>query len=747
QPEASSRIPYAVDVVPGSSLNQFFISYYSQGLPTYRVDVQTVYRQGLDWGAGPVTTLDGTSLDAIPNSQLMLDLNTNAFACLANNGVYGALYHINKTNHAVTEFRYRYAKALTHIDYYQHDHILVGAYDNQENVVLVKIDRNTLNEVWIDTLNIKGKSIKWIQGEQDSIIYIACSYVNKFLSIIKYNVEARRIVWSKTLREEEKDQLFFTDLSFNRQDQYAMITGYVQNGDAQDQVLLIAIDADGSILANMNQPGEFPGYNRGLVLNSPASSPYTLIGGSLNKKPREASAAFVSTFTGKDVQNSIKGLIFWDENKDGIQNPGEKTLSLGQIIFNFTNRVYINNDGYFKALVSAGRYSVRYMVPKNWTLTTGEFTYRVDASQTQNLKDTLRFGIAPTQLIDQVEIFVTSQPLVCNEQGGVYVQIRNSGTTYQNIKLRLDHQSQPLLQNVAPDSLRPGKLYWSFDSIPAGAVKWLVLSFEIPGIGEIGDSLSFNTIAYWGNPLKMDSTRFNYGDVLLCSYDPNDKLVRSTKIAKNRFTLFDQYLYYTIRFQNTGNYPARNITIIDTLDRDLDFATFDFLGASHPITEVIGKNNAVQFVFKGINLPDSVNNEMASHGFVSFRIKDRAGLPEKTEITNTAYIYFDQNPPIVTNTTLSILVSRLDELSTSTQNPQRGSNFRVYPNPAQGYVIVTGESTNSQTRWSMINAQGQTCMQGLTKTWPFEINTQHLSNGLYYLQLVGQEALKVLIIH
>lgn len=742
--EASAFDPYHVEVVAGPSLNEFFISYHSQRTIPYKVDVQMVYRQGSGWVSGPIADLIATTPDAIPSSQLMLDLDASTFACV----VYGGIARVSKiSRNKVTDFTYRYARILTHIDYYQRNFILAGGHDNQENVVLVKIDRNTLNEVWIDTLKIKGKSIKWIQGEQDSIIYIACSYVNKFLSIIKYNVEARRIVWSKTLREEEKDLLFFTDVSFNRQDQYAMITGYLQNGNAQDQVFIIAVDADGSILANMNQNGEFPGYNRGLVLNSPASSPYTFIGGSLNKKPHQASSAFISSFTGKDIQNSIKGLVFWDKNKDGIQNPGEKNIALGQVIFNFTNRVYINNDGYFKALVSTGRYSVRYAVPKNWTLTTGAFSYQVDASQLSNLKDTLRFGIAPTQLIDQVEIFVTCLPLVCNEQGTVFVQIRNTGTTYQNIKVRMDHQSQALLQNIAPDSLKQDKLYWSFDSIPAGAVKWLVLSFEIPGIGEIGDSLRFNTVAYWENPLKMDSTRFNYAELLLCSYDPNDKLVRSSKLTKNRFTLFDQYLYYTIRFQNTGNYPARNITIIDTLDRDLDFATFEFLGASHPITEVLGKNNTVQFVFKSINLPDSSSNEMASHGFVSFRIKDRAGLAEKTEITNTAYIYFDQNPPIVTNTTLNILVSKLDDLSTATHSPQRKSNFRLYPNPAQGYVMVAGESDDSKIRWALINAQGQTCLQGLTKTWPFEINTQHLPNGLYYLQLVGQEVLKVLVLH
>lgn len=46
---------------------------------------------------------------------------------------------------------------------------------------------------------------------------------------------------------------------------------------------------------------------------------------------------------------------------------------------------------------------------------------------------------------------------------------------------------------------------------------------------------------------------------LLCSYDPNDKLVEGPYKGSN--LLFGQsgYLDYTIRFQNTGNYYAENV--------------------------------------------------------------------------------------------------------------------------------------------------------------------------------------------
>jgi hypothetical protein len=54
-------------------------------------------------------------------------------------------------------------------------------------------------------------------------------------------------------------------------------------------------------------------------------------------------------------------------------------------------------------------------------------------------------------------------------------------------------------------------------------------------------------------------------------------------------------------------------------------------------------------------LPDSVNNEPESHGFVSFTVRPEPELPLLTELNNTTAIYFDNNPPIITNTTWSTI--------------------------------------------------------------------------------------------
>jgi hypothetical protein len=64
----------------------------------------------------------------------------------------------------------------------------------------------------------------------------------------------------------------------------------------------------------------------------------------------------------------------------------------------------------------------------------------------------------------------------------------------------------------------------------------------------------------------------------------------------------------------------------------------------------------VEVVFDDILLPDSTTNYEASNGFVSFRIQARSDIPEFTPVFNSAGIFFDLNPPILTNTVQNTFV-------------------------------------------------------------------------------------------
>ncbi|MCS7074896.1 MAG: T9SS C-terminal target domain-containing protein, partial [Bacteroidia bacterium] len=173
------------------------------------------------------------------------------------------------------------------------------------------------------------------------------------------------------------------------------------------------------------------------------------------------------------------------------------------------------------------------------------------------------------------------------------------------------------------------------------------ITWSVPTTAVLG---TLYQIHAWIEPVQGDTFPQNnyyvYNDTIRGSYDPNDKQVQPTSILPNQVT----ELRYLIRFQNTGTDTAFTVIIRDTLNPKLDISTFRILGASHPYTYSIQDQQVLHVFFHNILLPDSFTNEPKSHGYVQYAIKCKPGLTNGTVIPNTAYIYFDFNTPIQTNT-------------------------------------------------------------------------------------------------
>ncbi len=146
-------------------------------------------------------------------------------------------------------------------------------------------------------------------------------------------------------------------------------------------------------------------------------------------------------------------------------------------------------------------------------------------------------------------------------------------------------------------------------------------------------------------------------------------------------SMLDNELKYTIRFQNTGTDTAFTVMIRDTLSNNLDMSTFRILGASHNYSFIVRDNSLLEVFFQNILLPDSFTNEPKSHGFIQYAIKPKSTLAVGEEINNTAYIYFDFNSPVVTNTTnTKIVKTSIDD--------KVSIDADIYPNPNNGKVRV-----------------------------------------------------------
>ena len=134
------------------------------------------------------------------------------------------------------------------------------------------------------------------------------------------------------------------------------------------------------------------------------------------------------------------------------------------------------------------------------------------------------------------------------------------------------------------------------------------------------------------------------------SYDPNDKQENYGGAMQLSDAASGNYLTYTIRFQNTGNDTAFNIIVRDTLSGLLDSTSFEMINTSHDYKVSIINGKYITWKFNDIKLLDSTHNEPLSHGYISYRIKPKLPIGIGDVIQNSAAIYFDYNPPVITNT-------------------------------------------------------------------------------------------------
>ncbi len=213
------------------------------------------------------------------------------------------------------------------------------------------------------------------------------------------------------------------------------------------------------------------------------------------------------------------------------------------------------------------------------------------------------------------------------------------------------------------------------------------------------------------------------------SYDPNIKEV---------FPIADidtaqEWLTYTIHFQNTGTAEAQHIYVTDTLNSNVDPASFQLLAYSHqPMVQI--KENAVRFNFPNINLPDSNTNEAASHGYVQYKVKLKDNLPVGTPIFNTAFIYFDFNAPVVTNTT-SNTIALSTGLRAVSQEPLA---FRVYPNPANESVTISVDENMIGSKLSITDITGRRILISNIEHRISNVEVRELASGVYFVTLENE---------
>lgn len=222
------------------------------------------------------------------------------------------------------------------------------------------------------------------------------------------------------------------------------------------------------------------------------------------------------------------------------------------------------------------------------------------------------------------------------------------------------------------------------------------------------------------------------------SYDPNDKNGFPRGIGEAHYIDQNEALEYIIRFQNTGNAEAFVVEIRDTLPFDLlQPGTVRPGAASHPYTWNIEGNGVVVFRFENINLPDENSDPEGSKGFVQFKVEQQLDLPIGTLIENTAAIYFDHNPPIITNQTAHLIGE--DFLATWIREISAWQLQQVVlsPNPMkdQLYIDLPDFPANERLTVAFFNVMGQMVSSKTVENKHAINDLEDLASGVYFLRI------------
>lgn len=241
-----------------------------------------------------------------------------------------------------------------------------------------------------------------------------------------------------------------------------------------------------------------------------------------------------------------------------------------------------------------------------------------------------------------------------------------------------------------------------------------------------GDTLCIQLIVNANNDVDVTNNTYTRCVGIASSFDPNNKEVNPRGTGTSGIIPDTTVgMVYTINFQNTGTAPAVNIVVKDTLSSNLQLETFQIVGSSHAMSGTNITNGVVSFNFPNIMLPDSTSDELNSHGFVTYKIDLVPNLAPLTQIKNTAYIYFDYNEAIITNTAINTIEEPLGISVADAATP-----FAIYPNPAMDFVSIYTTANYKQAQLMIYNLTGQLITQKQI-TQANQIPITELGNGMY----------------
>lgn len=435
------------------------------------------------------------------------------------------------------------------------------------------------------------------------------------------------------------------------------------------------------------------------------------------------------------TENTISGVVRYDANGDAVCNNDDILLPNAEV------QVSITGEPTYSVYTDANGEYTLYNLPDGVTTVNLQVVSPVGFPAIPVLVEEVEFDAQnhewdiahclpqPTAVNDLAVTVTPNNAARPGFDASYKLIVQNNGnTTIEDATVTLtfnDDRTNYLSSDFTSPVVTPNTIVINIGDIAPYSIETgnIVFSVLQPPVNIGGETLAFTAVL---SEVVDDATPDNntgiLNQIIVNSYDPNDMTVHEgAKIYQHQA---EGYLTYTIRFQNTGTADAINVRLENTLDELLDWTTFEPISSSHAYT-VTRVEDQLEFSYDNIHLPDDKTNEPGSHGYVTYRIKPTSNFGVGTTVSNTADIYFDFNPAIVTNTATTTVIEMLGV------KKNQLAVAKLYPNPVIDQLHIAVQQGDLQSV-NVYDLNGRLC---LTSTNATVINTQVLGAGMYFVKV------------
>jgi len=523
---------------------------------------------------------------------------------------------------------------------------------------------------------------------------------------------------------------------------------YVYNGNSTAAPMIASANGAG------NTAGAVAGGYWGNAIPGPftSSSPDGCLTFKFLSDASITQSGWTANVTCTPDQPKILVIAFVDLNNNGVQDQGEPNFPSGNFV------VQQNNSGTNTMVYApSGAYTIYDANPNNSydisyeVLTEAQpyfagngFTVNDISIPATGGTQVFYFPITNIQAYSDVEVSLS--PYGAPPRPGLnYMQrltIKNNGIAAASGTVTYSKPAPVTVTTISQNGTvaNANGFTYAFTNLAPNQTIVMYITLSVPAAPTVNMNaiLTATAAVNSGNDINAQNNNASLSQIVVNSWDPNDKTeAHGDKIPFSAFTQND-YLFYTIRFQNMGTANAIDVRIEDDLSPLIDEESIRMVSSSHNYV-MTREGNHVEWNFTNIQLVPEIVSPEASQGFVTFRVQLNPGFQVGTIVPNTASIYFDSNPAIVTNTWTTKFTAPL-----GLNNPEYVA-FIMYPNPANHEITLTsdinGELLQDVVIYDLLGKTVKAVRQLNTNTTTLSIDT--LAQGVYTVEITSMSGLRL----